>query len=256
MMEVGRQITPVMHDELGLMLEESGIMNPKEFARIPTGTKDKILKCMAILASLPDDDFATAEVKTIVKEQLGIGDFQRFILMLTQGGFLSREASGAGRSFLYRKTEAARLPEPHLAKALFEANSLMYGYQERKEEGQGTREGRRSWKAQGQEEESLLRAQEQLDLQGESESVPASMADAEGAFPKLKYQFKLLQAENEMLKRQLEQVRKGNPALVKLSKDFLELEQSFTKARIAFPGMTLEMFLEFWLKTRKGSGRE
>jgi hypothetical protein len=255
MAEVGREITPSMHEELGLMLEEAGAMSLKDFARVPIATKDKVMRCLAILQILPEQDFSAAEVKAVMKEQLGIGDYQRYILMLVQGGFLSRMPSGAGRLFLHSKTEAARLPEPKLAKALLDANPKMYGY-EQKRPGPRITGGNSAFREMERlEGGSQLLNQKQPDAWTEDDVASSLEQNEDKAVLKLKYQLKRLQAENELLKQQLDQARRDYPALAKLSEEFLELEKSFEKARIAFPTMNLEMFLEFWLKTRKGIGR-
>jgi len=254
MAEVGREISPSMHEELGLMMEEAGAMSLKDFARVPIATKDKVLRCLAILQILPEQEFSAAEVRAVMKEQLGIGDYQRYILMLVQGGFLSRTASGVGRLLLYSKTEAARLPEPQLAKALFEANPEMYGYEQKGRGPERTRRKRALREMEQLEGGPHLLDQKQTDAWAEDD-VASMVQKDERAYPELQYQLKLLQAENELLKQQLDQARRDYPALAKLSEEFLELERSFEKARLAFPNMNMEMFLEFWLKTRKGSGR-
>lgn len=92
--------------------------------RLPTKTQDKLNRLFEILKMLPED-FISNEVRKTMKAN-GIGDYQRYILMLYQGGFLSR--AGDMKKFTYTKTDLALLPEEQLANAIMDQRNEMFGY--------------------------------------------------------------------------------------------------------------------------------
>lgn len=57
---------------------------------------------------------------------MGIGDYQRYVLMLYQGGFLSR--AGDIKKFTYSKTEIAKSSEEKMANSLMDLREKMFGY--------------------------------------------------------------------------------------------------------------------------------
>ncbi len=74
------------------------------------------------------DSFLTNEVKNIIVEELGMADHQRFLYLLFQGGYLTRDAD-FGHRIVHTKTDLAKsLSDEALAADLFAKNSIMGGY--------------------------------------------------------------------------------------------------------------------------------
>jgi O-phosphoseryl-tRNA(Cys) synthetase len=101
-----------------------GVKKRTEFRRLPTKTQEKLNTLFTILKMLPDS-FVSNEVGKDLKEK-GVGDYQRYILMLYQGGFLTREDDV--RKFTYSKSELAKKSEGEVANAIMDARQKMFGY--------------------------------------------------------------------------------------------------------------------------------
>lgn len=114
-------------DKFGLLVARGGGIPVVEYLKLPSDTKRKVLKLHKGLKLLPDKCL-TREVQYLIVNEIGMTDYQRFLFMLFQGGYLSREKDSVNR-VVHVKTDLARtLTDEQLAADIMSKNRIMTGF--------------------------------------------------------------------------------------------------------------------------------
>lgn len=120
-----------IEDLLEMLFLRSGEMSVLEFIRLPKATKRKWAGIFYGVRELPER-FITSEVKQTIQD-VGVHDYQRFLLMLFQGGYLVREVEPRTGRIVYVKTELSKsLTDEQLAFDIISKDKVMIGYPKQK----------------------------------------------------------------------------------------------------------------------------
>lgn len=113
-------------DRFGLLIQKGGGMSLVEYLKLPNQTKKKVHTIYRGIRVLPDQ-FLTSEVQDIITRDLGMVDYQRLLMMLFQGGYLTREKD-FGHRIMHTKTELAKaLDDRQLAADIMSKADAMIG---------------------------------------------------------------------------------------------------------------------------------
>lgn len=212
-------------DRFGLLIQKGGGMPLVEYLKLPNPTKKKVHTVYRGIRVLPDQ-FLTSEVQDIIAQELGMADFQRLLMMLFQGGYLTREKD-FGHRVMHTKTELAKaLDDRQLAADIMSKSDVMTGYVA------STRITRRR-KKKLREPKSHLRivnADEQTVAQPSQAMGKAGSKDVKGtvAYPVLKDMLRQLDEPDRLM--------------------IIDLTVSLKAAREFFPKLSRKQFLQTFVE--------
>jgi hypothetical protein len=218
-------------DRFGLLVHKGGGMTVEEYLKLPLDTKKKVHRLFKAIRMLPDRAL-TSQVQDMIVKDLGMADYQRVLMMLFQGGYLTREKD-FGHRVVHAKTEKAKtLSDEELAADIISKNHLMGGWPV------STRTRKKDMKPpiapKATHHESEIR-EVRIESQalGATTEVPLSPVTAPNDMPKTTATW-LRQAIAELDERDALMV--------------LEMIDSLKAARQFFPNLTRKQFLQLFME--------
>ena len=116
-------------ERLDLLILKCGAMSVWDYLDLRKTTKRKWASLFYGLKKLPERFIVTAELKQTIREDLGVSDHQRFLLMLHQGGYLERQIEPKTARIVYVKTGLFKsLNGRELVADIISKDSVMVGY--------------------------------------------------------------------------------------------------------------------------------